>query len=45
MTYEITGLTSLYEILGDFIVYRNLAPADHRLPGTGRLDNLYRAQG
>jgi hypothetical protein len=33
MEYEITGLTSLYEILGDFIVYRNLVPSDPRLPG------------
>ena len=37
MNYEITGLTSLYEILGDFIVYRNLAPADPRLPAVGDL--------
>ena len=37
MNYEITGLTSLYEILGDFIVYRNLAPADPRLPAVGNL--------
>ena len=32
MTYQTTGLTSLYESLGDFIVYRNLVPADPRLP-------------
>jgi hypothetical protein len=31
--YKITGLTSLYEILGDFIVYRNLVPSSPRLPG------------
>jgi hypothetical protein len=35
--YEITGLTSLYEMLGDFIVYRNLVPSDPRLPGIGKL--------
>ena len=37
MTYQITGLTSLYEILGDFIVYRNLVPADRSLPGISDL--------
>ncbi|HEM61890.1 MAG TPA: hypothetical protein ENO24_06335, partial [Chloroflexi bacterium] len=37
MTYQITGLTSLDEFLGDFIVYRNLVPADRSLPGIGNL--------
>jgi hypothetical protein len=37
MTYEITGLTSLAEFLGDFIVYRNLVPADPSLPGIADL--------
>ena len=37
MTYQTTGLTSLYESLGDFIVYRNLAPADPRLPSVDDL--------
>jgi len=32
MTYISHGLTSLHEILGDFVVYRNLIPADDRLP-------------
>jgi len=31
MAYEITGLTSLHETLGDFVVYRNLVPADPHL--------------
>jgi hypothetical protein len=37
MNYEITELTSLYEILRDFVVYRNLAPADARLPAIADL--------
>jgi hypothetical protein len=37
MGYEITGLTSLHETLGDFVVYRNLVPADPRLPSVGDL--------
>jgi hypothetical protein len=37
MAYEIRGLTSLHETLGDFIVYRNLVPADPRLPSFGDL--------
>jgi len=37
MTYQTTGLTSLYESLGDFIVYRNLVPADPRLPSVDDL--------
>ncbi len=37
MTYQTTGLTSLYESLGDFIVYRNLIPADPRLPSVDDL--------
>jgi hypothetical protein len=37
MGYEITGLTSLHETLEDFIVYRNLVPADPRLPSIGDL--------
>jgi hypothetical protein len=37
MTYQITGLTSLHEFLGDFVVYRNLVPADRRLPA---IENL-----
>jgi len=32
MTFVTHGLTTLHEILGDFIVYRNLIPADERLP-------------
>ena len=32
MTYTTHGLTSLHEILGDLVVYRNLVPADDRLP-------------
>jgi hypothetical protein len=32
MTYVTHGLTTLHEILGDFIVYRNLIPADDRMP-------------
>jgi len=37
MTYAIYGRTSLYEFLGDFIVYRNLVPADKRLPSLAAL--------
>jgi hypothetical protein len=32
MTYISHGLTTLHEILGDLVVYRNLIPADDRLP-------------
>ena len=32
MTYISYGMTSLHEVLGDFVVYRNLIPADDRLP-------------
>ena len=32
MTYKLDGMTSLYEIMGDLVVYRNLIPADRRLP-------------
>ena len=32
MTYKLCGVTSLYEILNDLVVYRNLIPADPRLP-------------
>jgi len=31
-SYEVAGLTSLQKILGDFVIYRNLIPADIRLP-------------
>ena len=37
MPYQIAGLTSLHEILGDLIVYRNLIPADGRLPSIDHL--------
>jgi hypothetical protein len=37
MGYEIAGLTSLHETLGDFVVYRNLVPADPRLPSVSDL--------
>jgi hypothetical protein len=37
MAYEICGLTSLHETLGDFVVYRNLVPADPRLPSVSDL--------
>jgi len=40
--YRAFGLTSLYELFGDRIVYRNLAPADPRLP---RLSELQRDLG
>lgn len=33
MMYRIRGLASLSDSLADFIVYRNLRPADPRLPG------------
>jgi hypothetical protein len=32
MDYTEHGLTTLYEFMGDFVVYRNLNPADARLP-------------
>jgi hypothetical protein len=37
MGYQITGLTSLHETLRDFVVYRNLVPADPRLPSVDDL--------
>jgi hypothetical protein len=37
MAYQITGLTSLHEFLGDFVVYRNLIPADARIPSVTKL--------
>jgi hypothetical protein len=37
MTYTTYGMTSLHEILGDLLVYRNLIPADHQLPAVGDL--------
>jgi len=37
MSYTIAGLTSLYESLGDWVVYRNLVPADPRLPALADL--------
>jgi len=37
MTYITHGLTSLQEFLGDFVVYRNLIPADGRLPAVDGL--------
>jgi hypothetical protein len=35
--YTIFGKSSLFDIWGDFIVYRNLVPADNRLPEVGAL--------
>ena len=32
MTYDAYGLATLHEFLGDNVAYRNLAPADPRLP-------------
>jgi hypothetical protein len=37
MTYQTNGLASLRDILGDLVVYRNLVPADPRLPAVGEL--------
>jgi len=37
MTYTTHGLISLHEFLGDFVVYRNLIPADGRLPAVDEL--------
>jgi hypothetical protein len=37
MPYRITGLTSLHDVMGDWIVYRNLVPADRRLPAIDAL--------
>ena len=31
--YQVFGTASLADLWGDFIVYRDLEPADHRLPG------------
>ncbi|MFB0535853.1 MAG: hypothetical protein ACETWR_12830 [Anaerolineae bacterium] len=36
-TYKTHGLTSLHEIMGDLIIYRNLIPADARLPSVAEL--------
>jgi len=38
MTYLTHGSTSLHEILRDLIVYRNLIPADDRLPSVVEID-------
>jgi len=35
--YRTYGLTSLFELFGDRIVYRNLTPADRRLPSLSQL--------
>jgi hypothetical protein len=37
MTYRIRGLAALSDLLGDFMVYRSLRPADRRLPGLADL--------
>lgn len=37
MTHKTYGLTSLYEILGDFVAYRSLVLADARLPSVPEL--------
>jgi hypothetical protein len=37
MTHYTTGLTTLHEIWGDFLVYRNLVPSDPRLPAVDDL--------
>ncbi len=37
---NVYGKTSLYELLGDFVVFRNLAPVDPRLPGLEDIRNL-----
>jgi hypothetical protein len=37
MVYEVTGQTSLQEVLGNLVVYRNLVPADARLPSIDEL--------
>jgi hypothetical protein len=37
MTYKTYGLATLHEFLGDNVVYRNLAPADPRLPSVADL--------
>ena len=39
MTYQMCGLTSVSEFLEDRIVYRNLRPADPRLPAFAELRN------
>jgi len=33
LAYAVHGVTTLHEFLGDLVVYRNLEPADDRLPG------------
>jgi hypothetical protein len=42
MAYEAHGLTSLHEFMADMIVYRNLIPADTRVPP---VDNLRASLG
>ena len=37
MAYEAYGLTTLQEILDENVVYRNLVPADERLPALSDL--------
>lgn len=42
MSYEIKGISALSDLFGDLVVYRNLAPADPRLPG---IKTLWRELG
>lgn len=37
MTYKLYGLASVAELIGDFVVYRNLMPMDDRLPSVNDL--------
>jgi hypothetical protein len=45
MTYTLHGLTILHEILGDLVVYRNLVPADGRLPPVAELGEALELEG
>jgi phosphoserine phosphatase len=43
--YRTYGTTSLYEFLGDFVVYRNLVPMDARLPAFEALQSALGLDG
>jgi hypothetical protein len=45
MTYTLHGLASLHEFLGDFVVYRNLIPADERLPSVAQFQECLNLAG
>jgi hypothetical protein len=45
MSYRVYDATTLSEFMGDFIIYRNLIPADKRLPGVDELRGFLGLEG